>query len=299
MIKKILRISLLSSLIVFLNVSAVGAASPSEIKSQAYTYLGTPYLYGGTTTRGFDCSAFIQRVFSDIGIDLPRTTGQQNNVGTTVSKNNLEVGDLVFFNTTGKGVSHAGIYIGSSQFIHSSSSNGVSVSSINDPYYWGSKYIGAKRILAEEKAVVKEEVKAAAIDMSIYASRAEVAKNIADALNLTGTTTVKYSDVNATSEYYDVINAVTAANIFSGSNGKFNPSKPITRAQVAKVLVEAFDLQPGKGSYDFSDVKGNWASEYIQILAQNEITIGKPDGTFGVNDNVTITQMKTFMERVK
>ena len=86
--------------------------------------------------------------------------------------------------------------------------------------------------------------------------------------------------MKATSEYYNAINAVTAAGIFSGNaEGKFNPSKPITRAQVAKVLVEAFDLKAGIGNYEFTDLKGDhWSSEYVQRLAQNGITIRKSEG---------------------
>jgi len=66
--------------------------------------------------------------------------------GKAVNKANLETGDLVFFNTTGKGVSHVGIYIGNGEFAHASTSRGVRVDKLNDPYYWGDRYIGAKRV---------------------------------------------------------------------------------------------------------------------------------------------------------
>ncbi|MEK4484772.1 C40 family peptidase [Psychrobacillus sp. FSL H8-0484] len=293
MFKKILKVCLLSSSILLINTTVAGAASPNEIKTQAHTYIGVPYLYGGTTTQGFDCSGFVQQVFQDLEIDIPRDTKSQYQIGTSVSKSDLEVGDLVFFNTTGNGVSHVGIYIGANQFISSATSKGVSVASINDPYYWGDKYIGAKRV---------EEVKSASIDMSIYASRAEVAQKLADTLKLSSTdSTIRYKDVKATSDYFHAINAVTEAKIFSGTeDGKFNPSKPITRAHVAKVLVEAFDLKPGNGTFAFTDVNStHWASEYVQILAQNGITIGKPDGSYGLNDYVTNKQMNTFLERIK
>ena len=302
MFRKFLKVCLLSSVLLMMNISAANATSPSEIKTKAYNYIGTPYVYGGTTSKGFDCSGFIQQVFQDTAIVLPRTTSEQFKEGITVSKSDLETGDLVFFNTSGKGVSHAGIYVGSNQFIHSSSSNGVSVSSINDPYYWGDKYIGAKRVLVQSQTSEKVEVKSASIDMSIFASRAEVAKSIVEQLNLPlAATKANYSDVPSTSKYYESINSVTAAGIFSGNEqGKFNPSNPITRAHVAKVLVEAFNLKSTTGTYNFTDVNNShWASEYVQILAQNGITIGKPDGSFGINDNVTYSQMNTFMTRLK
>ena len=66
--------------------------------------------------------------------------------GTAVNKADLAVGDLVFFNTTGKGVSHVGIYIGNGEFAHASTSRGVRVDKLSDPYYWGDRYVGAKRV---------------------------------------------------------------------------------------------------------------------------------------------------------
>jgi len=116
----------------------------------AKKYIGVPYKYGGTTTRGFDCSGYIRQVFNEVGVSLPRTAAEMYKKGSIVSKSDLHVGDLVFFNTTGKPASHAGIYIGSGQFIHSSSSKGVTISNLSDPYYWGPRYIGAKRIVSSQ-----------------------------------------------------------------------------------------------------------------------------------------------------
>ena len=117
-----------------------------QVVSVANKVMGTKYVWGGTTTKGFDCSGFIGYVYKKVGKKLPRTTASMYKTGKSVSKKNLKAGDLVFFNTSGKGVSHAGIYIGNGKFAHSASSKGVSISKLNDPYYWGSKYIGAKRV---------------------------------------------------------------------------------------------------------------------------------------------------------
>ena len=98
-------------------VSATGNA----IVHYAYQFLGTPYLWGGTTPSGFDCSGFTQYVFKNAaGISLPRTTYDQINVGVAVSYNNLQPGDLVFPHT-----GHVGIYIGGGQMIHAPSSGDV------------------------------------------------------------------------------------------------------------------------------------------------------------------------------
>lgn len=125
----------------------VEAATPSEVISTAKQYIGVPYKYGGTTATGFDCSGFTSKVFSELGISLNRTSGGQYNQGTSVSKANLKVGDLVFFNTSGRGISHVAIYIGNGQMIGTESSEGVAISNINDPYYWGPRYLGAKRVV--------------------------------------------------------------------------------------------------------------------------------------------------------
>lgn len=125
------------------------AAEPSvsELAEKATQYLGVRYVYGGTTAKGFDCSGYVRKVFTDVGIDsLPRTAASMYKEGDKVAKSDLQEGDLVFFNTSGRGVSHVGIYIGSGQFIHSSTSKGVVKTDINDKYYWGSKYVGAKRV---------------------------------------------------------------------------------------------------------------------------------------------------------
>ena len=125
---------------------AASSVNSSQLVNTAKSVIGTKYVYGGTSAKGFDCSGFIGYVFKNSGVSLPRTSAGMYSTGTSVAKNNLKAGDLVFFNTSGKGVSHAGIYIGNGKFAHSSSSKGVSIAKLNDPYYWGSKYIGAKRV---------------------------------------------------------------------------------------------------------------------------------------------------------
>lgn len=130
------------------SASALNKEKPtaSAIIATAKKYIGVPYVWGGSTPSGFDCSGYVQYVFKAHGISLPRTSKEQYGVGTYVSKANLKAGDLVFFNTEGGGVSHLGIYIGNNQFIHASSSKGVIISSLSNTY-WAPRYYGAKRIL--------------------------------------------------------------------------------------------------------------------------------------------------------
>lgn len=110
-----------------------------EIIEYAKTLLGVKYVYGGSTTKGFDCSGFVSYVFKHFGITLERASRAMGSHGTAVKKADLKPGDLVFFDTNGglNGINHVGIYIGNSKFIHASSSTvrKVTISSLNDDFY--------------------------------------------------------------------------------------------------------------------------------------------------------------------
>jgi hypothetical protein len=116
-----------------------------QLRDSVATFYGTPYLYGGTSRRGIDCSGLALAVYRDQGIVLPRTVRDQFRVGQPVQRDNLAVGDLVFFNTTGRGASHVGIVTGPGRFVHGSTSRGV----IEDEMakeYWNRRFIGARRV---------------------------------------------------------------------------------------------------------------------------------------------------------
>lgn len=108
--------------------------------------MGVPYVWGGVSPSGFDCSGFTQFVLKKNGISIPRVTSDQYGAGVAVSKSNLRVGDLVFFTTYKAGPSHVGFYLGDGKFIHASSSKGVTISSLDSSYY-SSRYIGARRVI--------------------------------------------------------------------------------------------------------------------------------------------------------
>ncbi|WP_297964332.1 NlpC/P60 family protein [uncultured Anaerovibrio sp.] len=117
-----------------------------RVISDSMNYIGVPYVFGGTSPSGFDCSGYVRYVFANAGIYLPRTADAQYEVGMPVSQDELIPGDLVFFSTYDYGASHVGIYLGDGAFINASSSRGVAVDSLYSGY-WGSCYIGARRII--------------------------------------------------------------------------------------------------------------------------------------------------------
>lgn len=123
-----------------------GTVTGDQIVAKAKQYLGVPYLWGGTTPSGFDCSGFVYYVMNNLGIKVSRTLNTMYKQGTAVSKSDLKPGDVVFFQNTYKaGISHVGIYVGNGQFIHAPHSGKVvSYADLNSTYYT-SHYYGAVR----------------------------------------------------------------------------------------------------------------------------------------------------------
>ena len=117
-----------------------------NLTRNAMRFLGVRYVFGGTSTNGFDCSGYVQHVFALLGVHLPRTADEQYVLGKRVVGKAMAPGDLVFFQTYAAGASHVGIYLGNDRFVHASSSRGVTVSSLHERY-WSVRYLGAKRLI--------------------------------------------------------------------------------------------------------------------------------------------------------
>ncbi len=110
-------------------------ASDNKLMDEIDSWMGTPYVYGGESRSGVDCSGFTQAVYRSVNIEIPRTASQQAAASKSVDPGDLRFGDLVFFNTEGSGISHVGIYIGNGFFAHASSSRGVVRESLSKEYY--------------------------------------------------------------------------------------------------------------------------------------------------------------------
>ncbi len=130
------------------HVDGKGVASvPSSAwQAEADRWIGTPYHRGGDNRAGADCSGFVQQVYLRVArVSLPRVTQEQFRVGFEVGRSELRPGDLVFFETLGKGVSHVGLMVGGDRFAHASSTKGVTYSRLSETY-WNRQFLGARRL---------------------------------------------------------------------------------------------------------------------------------------------------------
>ncbi len=123
------------------------AVDPIAMGKVIDRYLGKPYAGKGQGRKGYDCSEFVGEIFNEYAsVHLPRTTENLFKAGRHVQGGDLYFGDLVFFDTGGRGVSHVGIFVGFGEFVHASTSNGIIISSLSDKYY-KKRYLGARRVL--------------------------------------------------------------------------------------------------------------------------------------------------------
>ncbi|WP_245676756.1 C40 family peptidase [Bacillus solimangrovi] len=281
-------------------------------------YKGVPYSWGGTTPNGFDCSGYTQYVFKKAGITLPRTSDQQYNIGTPVSKSNLEKGDLVFFSTYRSGPSHNGIYIGDGKFIHSSTSSGVIISSINDPFYWGARYIGARKVLKEPKQVevkvpVKKEVynegywaysyierlKELQIIEKDFSPNKSITEGQAMTMFKNALLKMNRSEIELTNS--NVVSYMINKNVIDSSNS-LNSNKLLTRAEAVKKIVGVlgeFDEQSKKQqAVSFNDFSRSHEGYQEVAYAINEKMItGYNDGSFKPDTEMKQSEFAVLLYR--
>lgn len=139
--------------------------SSVHLVERAKTAIGTPYVRGGTSMSGFDCSGFVQWAYKSVGVKLPRTAREQSVLGTPIDFDEMEAGDIVAFRHPRRGY-HTGIYVGDGKFIHSPRrGKTVEITSLNDPYF-SSTFLGARRV-----SVSESDAEAAQKLMAMYESR--------------------------------------------------------------------------------------------------------------------------------
>ncbi len=115
-------------------------------------FRGVPYRLGGADPAGFDCSGLVQYVFAQYGVAVPRVVEQQYEIGDKVKDKNIKPGDLLFFSTKGSGATHVAIAVGEDRFVHAPNSRGVVRVEALTSEYWGSHYVGARRVTAPDSS---------------------------------------------------------------------------------------------------------------------------------------------------
>lgn len=131
------------------------SSKEDEVVITALSLIDRRYKFGSESSQAMDCSAFVQKVFLINGINLPRSAREQANYGIPVKKKDLKPGDLLFFATYASYPSHVGIYLGDGKMIHASTTQGIIISKIDEPY-WEKRFLFAKRILQDQN---EDEIK--------------------------------------------------------------------------------------------------------------------------------------------
>lgn len=254
----------------FMALKTEAATIGESIVEYGKKFMGVPYVFGGTTPSGFDCSGFLQYIYKNAaGISLPRTTGEQYKVGISVDKNDLQPGDLIFYaNTYKKGISHVGVYAGDNLVLNATSSSGITLVSM-DNSYWGPKYAGAKRVIAEEAAIE---------------SKVEEPEG--------------FTDIEKTAVTYPAIKSLTDRKIITGfEDFTFRPEAKVTRGQAAAILNRVLKLEPITLSH-FTDVpKTNRFAADIAAIREAGIINGFADKTFRPEAQMTRNEMASIIQR--
>ncbi|WLR50544.1 NlpC/P60 family protein [Bacillus tianshenii] len=234
--KKLARALCMGLMLLALPNMASAEENPVEdIISNSKKYMGVPYVFGGTTPNGFDCSGYIRHVYNESGISLPRTTSQQYNVGQAVAKEDLQKGDIVFFETYKSGPSHSGIYLGDGKFIHASSTKGVTISSINNPYYWQPRYIGARQVVQQVKGVADTKI-----------------------------------EYNENHWAYEIVESLRGLGVVDGNN--FNPEEKLQEGQAVKMLKQSLKQNGFSNAQAAAKLKNSKIIDNTAYTSKDDVT---------------------------
>jgi LysM repeat protein len=274
--KKVMSLALAAG-VLFSSGEFAYASLGDDIINTGDNYLGTPYKYGSAfgNTSTFDCSSFTSYVFSKHGITLPRTSSGQATVGTAVSKANLQKGDLVFYDTDFNGsINHVGIYAGNGQMLNAQTTGGVKFTDAFSPYYWGARYVTARRVI-NDKATAAKVVAAAAKPVVVYNEDGSVAQSAVHKVQRGETLWGISRKYNMTVSAIQNLNSLKSTTIYVGQTLKVSGQAPVNTKTVAAAPVKVasatattYTVKAGNTLYGISKSQGVTVK---QLMASNNL----------------------------
>ncbi len=239
----------------------------SDLVSFCTDCLGKPYVLGANGPNEYDCSSLLccacDEIFSK---EIPRSSTDQYSIGTEVSKENLQIGDFVFFDTgwTDRKPNHVGIYIGNRKFINANSYNEKVVEDSLNTDYWKNAWYGAKRVFTTTGEWFSE---------------------------LINPETSCFPDVDLNHPEYEFIAQLKESGVVNGDSqtGNFRPNDTLNRAECLKIVLEFFQVSIANSSiHPFLDIPANeWYEKYVTTAYSQGIVSGYEDGTFRPANPVT------------
>ncbi|RBW67984.1 autolysin [Bacillus taeanensis] len=292
--KKFLPIALAAGIVLTSGGQAFAAAG-NDVINTGENYLGKPYVYGaavGDTSR-FDCSSFTVTVFKQFGISLPRTSVGQSSVGTAVSKSNLQVGDLLFFDTDYDGViNHVGIYSGNGQMINAQNSYGVSYAGAFNSY-WGPRFVSARRVLSSSSTAVSTTPSQTSSSTSVHTVQS------GDTL---WEISLKY---NVSTSSIKSLNNLSSDMIYVGQKLKLSGSAQTVSSQPEAVQAEGtsstYTVKAGDSLWAISNQFGTSVSSIKSLnnLSSDIIYVGQKLRVSGTAESTTAASVSTTSYTVK
>jgi hypothetical protein len=297
--KKVFQGLLYSSLVLFffsINVEAketatepapeqfswLNSSSDEDLQELMKTYLGIRYKYGGTTLKGFDCSGFVKEIYGKyFSVDLPHQSSKQSMLPefTPVTLDALRTGDLIFFSMSSKKkrINHVGIYLADGEFIHSSRSSGIVISSLNTSY-WRTRVVSSKRL--SDRGEERPGDFFMGMDWVINSEDAKLSLLNRDRLRL-----FPGSDFNGGTEYNNIINIY---NTMEFGFTKTSPSSLTSFSYFRSAFLYEKDMPDGIYYRDYPGMRDEIRPEYTQGL--------KIAGSFNIHNNMSIIPSVSYFD---
>lgn len=279
--------------------SLLTAAEKKIVVETALAKLGKPYVLGAMGPNSYDCSSLMIDVFEEIGVELPRRSADQAEVGKAISFEEAEIGDMLFYATNDaqpRTVTHVGMVVKKDGnelwMINANSLNGkVMIDKVIGGKYWMTRQITAKRVnsLTKNMKSIPKDKEESSIKYMPPSEPAdprieEEEKEEGEEKPTTVSSTVVFNDVEDSNPFKDAIYGLANQNIISGTGeNTFDPYRGLTRAELLKISLKAFKTSQIGKSVEFTDIRNHWVEPYVKTAVAKGYVKGYEDNTFKPN----------------